>query len=1314
MAALLLILSLTVHTVKSGSHVIVRPTDSDSSICGDHADATVLCYTLSHLISSEPAFITDGSDLELKFMRGTHSTTVSKREWMLEGKKNVTWHGQNAEIVCKKPFVFSFIEIKKLVIKNLTFSKCGSRISFASLKSRNAAIFLTNIFTLHFNTVAVINSTGYGLFGLNFKKEASFAFCQFIDNNRGCNSGNDCCIGGNIALNMSNISSSLQISINSSVIKGGIDGSRKRSSCVENALPLSRANGLTVVYHHTEHLVQLSINNCSFVRNSGNNHYPAVLVYDDTGLRNNLTIINSTFKEEGTLVISNIDNPMCKEKSICYAAQHGSPKSTVLASITNCTFLDGTQSGLEIYVSPTHVRNKRFGVITIKDSQFRDYKGHSDKAVVKITYKYSKVEFAAVRIKVQDCIFEFNKILSLSVHLNRDTYLYGAKKIYINAPIVTLASISFINNEHSAVFIAVKHRSIPVWQSPVDENNQIICIVDIINCCFTKNKIANISKGVLEVRKAYIGLKAINFSSSSGTALYAEESVIRFEDQNLFTQNRGHFGGALDLNKSMLFLMPFSHIHITNNTASSRGGGVFAISQCGINTKKCKHKMKNCICTVNKHIEARDTELITLTGNKANLVGSSLFGGKYSNCISLYNNNDNCTFIPEESNRPIPRFIKYSSDISSPATKLCLCDNNSLPTDQCSNVTREVFPGETFQIPIVVMGELHDKTSAVITATIHKEKKLDRFVGIGYGQQIQLLETKNCTNISYRINSDSRQETLELAIDEWGFPPKVFLSDVEVIQPFLVNVILKDCPKGYNLSNKTEGAPECKCEDILNNNSNIECDINEGITIKGNMWIGLINNTNHNEIVIYENCPFDYCNCTSENCLKSIAVESPEKQCNYNRSGTLCGACRNGYSSVLGSSNCVEKCSNVYLLLIIPFALAGVALVVLLLKCNLTVSVGHINGIIFYANIVQVNKAILFPNHKVPYQIFSTFIAWLNLDLDVETCFFEHMDSYAKVWLQFVFPVYVWIIIALIIVLANYSPKLGTLIGNNAVPVLATLFFLSYAKLLRTIIAATAFTFIVFKDDSYITVWLRDGNVKYFDPKHIVLFIVALLFISLYILPLTLLVLLAPCLQARSHHKAFRWVNRLKPFLDAYQGPYSDKFRFWTGLLLILRIVLFIIDASNYGNDPSMSFFCTIGVIIPLAMVLVKTGVYRHTLANCIELLSLLNLMILFAVSWLTTTTGYLKWHPIREYATYISVAVTMLAFIGIILYQLIVAIYPTLIMVVYPKVFDRRDKSTEQTTGETAHAVSVEPPTSTTVELQECDQLREPLLETN
>ena len=60
--------------------------------------------------------------------------------------------------------------------------------------------------------------------------------------------------------------------------------------------------------------------------------------------------------------------------------------------------------------------------------------------------------------------------------------------------------------------------------------------------------------------------------------------------------------------------------------------------------------------------------------------------------------------------------------------------------------------------------------------------------------------------------------------------------------------------------------------------------------------------------------------------------------------------------------------------------------------------------------------------------------------------------------------------IGLIVVTAHYSTRAGGLIGSNSVPVLTTLFLLSYAKLLRNIIAAVSFTFLEFEDGSYVTV----------------------------------------------------------------------------------------------------------------------------------------------------------------------------------------------------------------------------------------------------
>ena len=104
------------------------------------------------------------------------------------------------------------------------------------------------------------------------------------------------------------------------------------------------------------------------------------------------------------------------------------------------------------------------------------------------------------------------------------------------------------------------------------------------------------------------------------------------------------------------------------------------------------------------------------------------------------------------------------------------------------------------------------------------------------------------------------------------------------------------------------------------------------------------------------------------------------------------------------SSQC-QQCSNNYLVLLVPFALAGVLLVIFLFLLYLTVTAGTLHGLIFYANIVEANHHIFLP--QTSNNPASIFIAWLNLDLGVQTCFYNGMDAYAKAWLEFAFPLYI-------------------------------------------------------------------------------------------------------------------------------------------------------------------------------------------------------------------------------------------------------------------------------------------------------------------
>ena len=1247
-----LIISLTVHTVKSDSRVIVRPTDSDPSICGDHA----VCDTLSNLILNNQTIFSDNLYSVFEFQKGRHEVSVGDHKYLLvNASRKIIWQGNETAVTmisCETSFVFIFLNIKSLTLTNLTFSECGHllpNLHFiwqyeSKITTASAALALLNT-SFHMQSVTISQSRGYGLLGLNLCEINKVTSCHFHGNNAECSDGE--CTGGNAVFYFYTKKSKekkpreeVDLLITHSIFQNGTDWSdkSKQLSCSNlinksSTHPIFRANGLAIIAGQSTYRVKLQVTNTNFSRNTGNSLHPAVWVHDYGGVADNrFEFINCSFEREGTLRISSLENKKCYANPNCYISKKNKRNRSIShVQVVNCKFTSGSHSALEICAKPTYVRYNKFLQLSVFGCNFQNYKSEDRTIFSIVTIEYfsttNKKPYPNLAITIGKSYFISNTIPALEYHLGSDIFSdrFGNNK-YTYQTLLTLTENYFAHNfiSHSAIVLIRLQREgvIPIWEyeNSTNKHGKLISSVRISRCTFRNN---TAQQGSLRIENMYIILNNSTFESSQGAALYALRSVVHIEGVNLFNGNNGTFGGALNLNMSRIFVTSNSHMMITNNTALY-GGGIFALANLTTLSFEKEGNETYSRCTISYEVESNTCAVgkIELFGNKAFYTGHSIFAGTCRYCHFFCTRKNRC-------NTTSPKIFQISgkvnldSEIASLPTKLCICKNQQ--RNECHKTRLSAFPGQTFTVPLIAMDGLNRVSKAVVAGTMcktHQEEsngcRNDYRNDIGYGQRMQELDEK-CTNVIYTVNTLSNLSIIEIIINYHETPNKGFeyLSIKTLIDDADIKVIVKidllPCPAGFILmnSNKNGQPSSCRCLDYFNHQS-IHCIINNGTVVKPlQKWIfsgiGIAMPAIVNRTAVHNSCPFDYCIAEE----KSINLSKPDEQCQLNRSGVLCGACQTNLSMVLGTSNC-KKCSNVYLLLIIPFALAGVALVVLLLKCNLTVSVGHINGIIFYANIVQVNKDILFPNQSTASQIFSTLIAWLNLDLGVETCFFENMDSYAKVWLQFVFPVYVWIIIALIIVLANYSPKLGSLIGNNAVPVLATLFLLSYAKLLRTIISVVAFTFIVFEDQSYITVWLRDGNVEYFDPKHIALFLAALLFIFLYIFPLTLLVLLAPCLQARSHHKAFRWVNRLKPFLDAYQGPYSDKFRFWTGLLLVLRILLYIIDATNFENDPSLSFFCTVTLLVPLIVVLIKTMVYKHNLANCIELISVLNIVMLY------------------------------------------------------------------------------------------------------
>ena len=396
----------------------------------------------------------------------------------------------------------------------------------------------------------------------------------------------------------------------------------------------------------------------------------------------------------------------------------------------------------------------------------------------------------------------------------------------------------------------------------------------------------------------------------------------------------------------------------------------------------------------------------------------------------------------------------------------------------------------------------------------------------------------------------------------------------------------------------------------------------------------------------------DYCNSSKE--LSVDLEDNSATQCAFNRAGKLCSGCKNNYSLAIGSSHCIHCPNNNNLALLIFFAAAGFLLVFFISAFNLTVTQGMINGLIFHANIVWAYQDILFTRQVETSKFFiflKTFIAWLNLDFGIQTCFINGLNTYWKTWLQYIFPFYIWSIVALIIIGARRSTMIMNWFGSKAVPVLATLFLLSYSKLLRTIIASMQYMPLHYYHNESETVvetklvWFLDGRYAYCHFPHILLFIAALAALLCIWLPYTLQLFLIQCLRRIPSYRLSRLMSRFDPVYDAYFAPLKDKHHYWFGLLLLVRGILLAIFTFVYPMAPNLSLYL---VQIFAALLLCYANfksVYKRKSVQIVENLFLINLITIAG----TPLIGEQR----KIVGVYTSIAITFAVFMGILLWNM-------------------------------------------------------------
>ena len=834
----------------------------------------------------------------------------------------------------------------------------------------------------------------------------------------------------------------------------------------------------------------------------------------------------------------------------------------------------------------------------------------------------------------------------------------------------------------------------------------------IENSRFEKNDKTNRNCSCLHASDVDVILVSMTFIDNNCTGIVLTAANITVHKWVNMTKNNGLQGGAIQMlskkvsqtmslsyiTKSKIILSTDSELNMVNNSALTYGGGIYNGDKCDDENTKDSLSDGNA-----------DNSVIRFAGNDAKLGGDATFGGCLSECH--INNND----IYAENNQSLSTFATHPSRVVFCAAKTCSSEKEIL-----------AYRGEEFRVQLMIVDNCCVPSVGVIRAKLSQESS--ECGGIVGGESYKR-SNKSCESYSYAIEEGNCTKQSSIVIEFF-----IHCGALTFSSSAQLTVNLAECPKGFEFVKMEK---ECLCNDLLKS-LGVECfPRTHFLAVPHSTWLGEV----EKEEAYNKYCQY----CHKEGVEKIENFTYTDSLCSPNRTGILCGACATGLSLQLGSYNCADCSNSEYkgVMLIIVFMVVGIGLVILLLGLNLTVSTGVINGLIFYCNVVHSHGDSLLPmthhtnqthlNNVIKF--LSTFQSWMNLDFGIVTCFFNNYNTYTSNWMQFVFPLYICLLILIIVMASRHSSRVSRLTGSNTVPVLATLLLLSYSKLLTTSIEGASYTEIQFldKNTGNYKVWVMDGNVRYLKGKHIPLFLMSIITV-VAILPFTLLILLGPLLQARSHHRPLHWINKMKPFLDAFYGPYTSRYRYWPGILLLVRMIILGSFAFYSLGDSHFKLLMVSVMILVLFVIWITLGrsytlsLYQSKGLNFLEMFFLLNLGV-FAVG--SIYTRYTKSQVVyQQILALLMVGSVFITFCGIILCQIFTmssiskAIRRRIAHLIPKRITERATASeADKTTSYNRRldnveecSVNVDGSTQTTVEMGDIDrpscELREPLLD--
>ena len=480
------------------------------------------------------------------------------------------------------------------------------------------------------------------------------------------------------------------------------------------------------------------------------------------------------------------------------------------------------------------------------------------------------------------------------------------------------------------------------------------------------------------------------FQGNLGSAIEATSSVLDFQANSevYFIDNQGIEGGAMNLKASTLYFHDNSSFILKNNRALFSGGAVFAQF-----ADKDSHFTRNCFIQYKgKHDDPRNITFKFINNSAAifpnrhappegttNLKhsGDTFWVTTLSPCI------EKCIKSLSNESTPIPSVLKClgdvtifdrlgteqrefstaanhfaSTEIDFDQDSMCLVfvniTNNSIRKNPNYNPSKAnsiegtlyVIPGNITTVPFRLIDDLCAEILFHVQVRVFSSEKYMYFHpahSVITDNHITLYGDENQNGIILLTTVGTRTISAKL------------------------NVFMDECPPGF-IHNRTENACVCSANKENTEYVGIVSCRGSSASVQHGYWVGYLDELSNE---LRENtlattlCPKGFCtNNTESKRSYQLPLNNSEDIgiyiCNANRTGLVCGKCKDSvstyYRSTIFSCKSNDLCHLGWLFYILSELIPVTLFFLVVIALNISFTSGPLNGVIFFMQVVGTLK----------------------------------------------------------------------------------------------------------------------------------------------------------------------------------------------------------------------------------------------------------------------------------------------------------------------------------------------------------------------